>query len=176
MHRIWKRLDQPGLEFAHIVPTKDGFTVRSSLIDGGPAPFAMVYTWTLSPEWRTRSLDIAHADGTRSLMIERKGDAVWRVDGRDAPHLDGCREIDVSATPFCNTLAISLLGGDGELAAAYVEASTLETMPSRQRYERLGEKLWRYHDLGVAKGFTADLKIDRDGLVSHYEGLFEALR
>lgn len=176
MRRIWKRLDQPGLELADITATDEGFTVRSSLIDGGPSPFAMLYTWMLSRTWRTRSLDIAHVNGDRALSIERSGDTAWRVNGKDALHLDGCAEIDVSATPFCNGLAIRLLGGDGELTAAYVDASTLETMPSRQRYERLGEKLWCYYDLGVAKGFTAELKMDRDGLVSHYEGLFEGIR
>jgi hypothetical protein len=176
MRRIWKRLDQPGLELAEITATDEGFAVRSSLIDGGREPFAMLYTWMLSRDWRTQSMDIAHVTGDRSLSIERTGDAAWRVNGHNAPHLDGCREIDVSATPFCNGLAIRLLGGDGELTAAYVDASTLETMPSRQRYERLGEKLWCYYDLGVAKGFTAELKIDREGFVSHYEGLFEAIR
>jgi hypothetical protein len=47
--------------------------------------------------------------------------------------------------------------------------------PSHQRYERRGAGLWRYIDKGVAAGFEADLKLDADGLVAHYEGLFEAV-
>ena len=47
--------------------------------------------------------------------------------------------------------------------------------PSRQRYEVLEAYRWRYIDLGVANGFEAGLKVDQDGFVIDYEGLFEAL-
>lgn len=46
--------------------------------------------------------------------------------------------------------------------------------PSRQRYERISDRNWRYHDLGVASGFSADLQLDEDKLVKTYAGLFEA--
>jgi hypothetical protein len=63
----------------------------------------------------------------------------------------------------------------GELTALYVPAATLKPIPSAQRYERQADRQWRYVDKGAAAGFEADLKLDADGLVSHYEGLFEAL-
>jgi uncharacterized protein len=59
--------------------------------------------------------------------------------------------------------------------ALYVDASDLSVQPSRQRYERLGERQWRYVDLGVAKGFKAVLDFDEDGIVTTYEGLFERI-
>lgn len=175
MFRKWRRLDRPGLELARIETGADGFTVASALIDGGEAPFALRYRWTLDAAWRTRALRIEHIHAGPSRVIERAGDTRWRVDGRDAPHLDGCAELDLSATPFCNALAIRLLGGAGELTCAYVDAPDLSVQPSRQRYERLEENVWRYIDLGVAEGFTAVLRLDADGLVETYEGLFEAL-
>ncbi len=176
MLRRWRRIDQPGLELAHIDIASQGVTVSSTLVDGGEKPFSLRYVWTLDPEWRTRTLRIEHMDGEdRWLTIERAGDASWRIDRQPAPHLEGCSELDLSATPFCNGLALRLLGRDGECDAADISAETMTVTPSRQRYEKISNTHWRYIDLGVDHGFTAALELDEDGLVARYEGLFEAL-
>ncbi len=176
MFRRWQRLDQPGLELAHIVIEPRGVVVSSTIVDGGEQPFSLRYLWTLDSAWRTRSLRIDHMGSIdRSIMIERAGDAAWMLDNAPAPHLDGCVDLDLSATPFCNTLAMKYLAGDGALTAAYVSGVDLSVVPSRQRYERLSDVHWRYHDLGVAAGFNANLDLDEHGLVRTYEGLFETV-
>jgi hypothetical protein len=112
----------------------------------------------------------------RALMIERAGPTAWRVDGESRTYLDCCDELDVSATPFCNSLAVRHFGDiDGEWSALYVAVPDLIMTPSRQRYEKRAERTWRYIDLGVVKGFEADLELDEDGLVRRYSGLFESL-
>ena len=177
MFRRWRRIDRPGLELARIDIEKRGVTVSSTLVDACAShPYSLRYIWTLTPQWRTRTLRIEHMNGDdRWLTIDRAGDSSWRLDNKPAPHLDGCTELDVSATPFCNTLAMRLLGKDGALTVAYVSAEDLGVQPSRQRYEKFTETHWRYHDLGVADGFTADLYLDDAGLVKMYDGLFEAI-
>ena len=103
--------------------------------------------------------------------------AHWRIDGRARPDLDGCDEIDLSFTPFCNSLALRRLqlplerGRD--MTALYVEIPKLDVVPSRQRYERVGTHSYRYIDLGQNAGFEAVLDVDGDGIVRRYEGLFE---
>lgn len=176
MLRCWRRLDQPGLELARIEPAPDGLSVTSSVIDGGSEPFSLRYTWSLDPDWRTRSLRIDWSnEHDRTLTIEREGDADWKIDGEPAPHLSGCIEVDLSATPFCNGLAIRRLGKSGDLRAAWINAADLSIVSSRQSYEKLDARNWRYTDMGVARGFEAGLHLDADGLVERYEGLFEAL-
>lgn len=176
MFRRWRRIDRPGLEVARIDVERRGVTVASTLVDAGSHPFSLRYIWTLTPQWRTRTLRIEHMNGDdRWLTIDRVGDASWRLDNKPAPHLEGCAELDISATPFCNALAIRLLGRDGALTTAYVDASDLSVQPSRQRYEKVSDTHWRYHDLGVAAGFNADLFLDEDRLVKTYTGLFETI-
>jgi hypothetical protein len=68
-----------------------------------------------------------------------------------------------------------LLGRDGALTAAYIAADTMTVQPSRQRYEQISDTHWRYYDLGVAAGFTANLHLDEGRLVRTYEGLFETI-
>jgi hypothetical protein len=49
----------------------------------------------------------------------------------------------------------------------------LRVARSRQRYDYKSPGLFRYIDLGLSAGFEADLRIDDQGLVVSYEGLFE---
>jgi uncharacterized protein len=131
--------------------------------------------WLLEPSWRSRTVKLTQHSrrGLKTRQIER-GREGWIVDARRRPDLGDCDEIDVSATPFCNGLALHALGHTpGSLTALYVDAADLSVHPSRQRYERMTQNKWRYIDLGVVRGFEAVLDFDEHGIVQHYEGLFE---
>lgn len=174
--RRWRRVDAPGLELMTLSRDASGLTVRSTLVYAGEESYGLRYRWELDASWHTRTLHLERTDdaGT-SLCIERTGDTDWRVDGQVRPDLAGCHEVDVSATPFCNSLAIRRLGrADGDLLALFVDAPSLTCQPSRQRYEALGPRAWLYLDKGVADGFNAQLDLDEEGLVASYEHLFEA--
>jgi hypothetical protein len=176
--RRWRRLDEPGLELLHLVRTDDGIQVTSDLVHAGGNPFGLRYSWSLDADGRTRSLQLSvrHDGRERVCHVARTGPAAWSVDGRPRPDLDGCVELDVSATPFCNPLAVHHLGGKtGELTVAFVDLPVLSIVPFRQRYEAMGPHQWRYISLGASKGFTAVLTFDDQGLVRHYEGLFETI-
>ncbi len=175
MLRKWRRLDEPGLEVFQIVPDADGFRATSTIVHAGAEAFGMAYVWLLDQNWRTRQLELRFSSPIEreTMSIQRTLDG-WLVDGRERRDLAGCDEIDLSATPFCNSLAMRLLKGSGELTALYVNVPSLQLLPSRQRYKALEGHRWRYVDLGVAKGFEAGLKVDQVGFVIDYEGLFEA--
>jgi len=176
MLRRWRRVDEPGLEFMALSRSAWGLSVRSTLIHAGAESFGLRYRWELDPSWRTRTLRIDRTDAVeKSLLIERTDDASWRVDGEIRADLAGCHEVDLSATPFCNGLAIRHIGEAGDdLLALFVDAPALTCQPSPQRYEPLGPRAWRYVDKGVSDGFTARLELDTEGLVAKYEHLFEA--
>lgn len=175
---LWRRLDRPGLELLWLSDEPSGPLARSNVVDGGNVPYAVGYEWALDPSWRTRYLKVQLAQQvTRSMVIERIGETTWQVNGEARPDLEGCMEIDLSTTPFCNTLALRRFGpppgGPGALVALYVSFPDLTCRPSRQKYERLDERRFRYVDLGAFRGFTAEIVVDQDGLVETYEGLFE---
>ncbi len=170
----WQRLDQPGLELMQFDMDDHGVNANAALIDGGGDPFSLTLHWRLDPAWCSRGLKLARTGvaGETRLEIARTPQG-WRINDEARPDLAGCLELDVSATPFCNGLAIRALGeAPGELAALYVDAADLSVQPSRQRYERLGPRRWRYIDLGIAAGFEAVLELDDDLVVREYEGLF----
>lgn len=176
----WRRLDTIGLELLVLRAGAAGVSAESTVIcaaeDGGFQH--LDHAWELTPDWRARSLRVARraANGRRTLRLERDGDG-WRVDGERRPDLDAADEPDLSVTPFCNTLIIRKLpaveGASLTVDTAYVNGDDLTVMRSRQRYDRKGPSLFRYVDLGAAAGFEADLQVDGQGLVRHYEHLFE---
>jgi len=107
------------------------------------------------------------------------------ADGEPVPALDGCIDVDISATPFTNTLPIRRLGlKPGEAAnlkVAYLAIPEMRVEPARQRYTCLERDdqggLYRYESLdGEFAGFTADLPVDAGGLVLDYPGLFRRAR
>jgi hypothetical protein len=171
----WRRLDFIGLEILQLEQDEQGLKAHASIIDAGAGQFSLWMELTLDMTWRSRALKLTQRSraGMKTLRIER-GQTGWIVDAKPRPELSACLEVDVSATPFCNGLALHALAHEpGEMTALHVDASDLSVQPSRQRYERLDERKWRYIDLGVARGFEAVLDFDEDGLVTRYEGLFE---
>ena len=110
------------------------------------------------------------------LTLERAGTG-WRVNGEPRPELAGAEEPDLSVTPFCNTFPTrrtpQTAGESLTLDTAFIDGLALTVARSSQRYDRQGAGRLRYVDLGLSRGFEADLVVDDAGLVLRYEHLFE---
>jgi hypothetical protein len=176
----WRRSDGRSLEVLRLSAAPGGLIAHSSVVDAGEPAFAVEYHWALDAAWRTQSLRVRVVHAVeRSLLVERNGDASWQIDGRPRADLDGCEEIDLSITPFCNTLAVRRFGpppgAAGELTTLYLGFPDDSPVPSRQRYERLEDRVFKYVDLGRFSGFEARITVDEHGLVRTYEGLFERI-
>ena len=50
------------------------------------------------------------------LSLTGDGAGRWQIDGRDAPDLDGCLDLDIQVTPFTNSLPIRRLDLAARLA------------------------------------------------------------
>lgn len=173
----WRRVDVAGLERLTIeAAERGGLVVRGTLVTAGEGGFSLSHEWHLDAAWRTLAIRVAcdGPDGHRGVRVERDGDG-WRVDGAMRPDLAGTLEPDLSATPFCNSLALRRMGDAADLIldTVYIAAPALTVERSRQRYERVADSRVRYVDLGTAAGFTALLDLDAEGFVTRYDGLFE---
>jgi hypothetical protein len=175
---FWRRIDVTGLERLELAVQSDGITATSTVICLETGGFRLDHCWRLSPDWRALSVTVErwNAEGHDVLSLERAG-AGWRVDGATRPDLDGAEEPDLSVTPFCNTFPIRRMpeepGASLTLDTAFIDGPALTVARSRQRYVRQGPGRVRYVDLGLSRGFEADLVVDESGLVLAYEHLFE---
>jgi hypothetical protein len=175
---FWRRTDVEGLERLELLVGPEGVTAAGTVLCLEGGGFRLEHRWRLDPDWRARAVTVERWDGRGrgSLRVERDG-AGWRVDGAVRPDLDGAEEPDLSVTPFCNTFPIrrtpSAAGASLTLDTAFIDGPALTVARSRQRYDRQGPGRLRFVDLGLSRGFEADLVLDDAGLVLRYEHLFE---
>jgi uncharacterized protein len=174
---IWRRtLDDRSFEECDVTATPDGFAIAGHVIaaqDG--APLVVHYDIDCGENWSARSVAIDQSFGNvrRRLRLDRAGDG-WLVDGVHDARLDGCAEPDLGLTPSTNALAIRHLdlaiGQAAEIRCAWIKFPALSAEPSLQRYERLGDRDYRYTN--VASGFTALVAVDALALPVTYENIW----
>jgi hypothetical protein len=178
---MWAPWEGPGLEHLRLLRSDVG-VVASGLVIGLEAgrPFRIGYEIRCDGLWRVREVRAGAPDLKRPMLeLLTDGEGRWkRRGGEPLPELDGCIDVDISATPFTNTLPIRRLGlkpgQSEELAVTYVRVPELLVGAERQRYQCLEGQadggLYRFEAL--PSGFTAELSVDVDGLVLDYPGLF----
>jgi hypothetical protein len=182
LQAMWTPWDGRGLEHLRLRVEESGGEADGAVIgeEDGVA-FRVRYVIRCDPGWRTREMVADPLDGRHPLRLNSDGDGNWSdASGRSIPELEGCIDVDLSATPFTNTLPVRRLGlregESAEIAIVYVDVPEMRLDFSRQRYTCLERGasggLYRYEDRGSFRGFAADLPVDADGLVLDYPGIF----
>jgi len=179
---MWTPWSEPGLEHLHLLQ-QDGNILADSIIVGvsNRLPFRLHYEITCDSNWKVKELGLTLLSGNReSIKIQTDGQGHWSTHtGDPVPSLEGCIDVDISATPFTNTLPIRRLalspGQSAELLVAYASIPEIELKPERQRYTCLewntDRGLYKYE--GLESGFSTELPVDSEGLVIDYPGLFK---
>jgi hypothetical protein len=174
---VWEWRDRPGLE--HLLLRSDAAGIHADglvLVELAGALLRLRYTILCDAEWRFRTATVAaESNGeTHQHRIEHGGDGDWIVDGAARPDLAACSDIDIMGTPFTNTMPIRRLALPPEqpvaLNVVYARIPDLDISMAAQDYTRRGAgdapDRFRYRSLG--SDFTAELSVDKDGIVIDY--------
>ena len=142
-------------------------------INGRPLRFS--YLLRCDSSWCVRAVRVEVLPRGPKLHLLSDGAGTWRDElGREMPALEGAIDVDISVTPFTNTLPIRRLalepGESRSLRVVYVDAPSLSLRVAEQRYTCLESGrdggLYLYaHD-----SVEAELAVDQDGLVIDYAG------
>ncbi|WP_244849277.1 putative glycolipid-binding domain-containing protein [Caballeronia sp. SL2Y3] len=173
----WAQRDGRGLEHLMLDERSDGVVIESVVAGEGEAgAFGITYRIECDVRWQVTRLAVKLAGGG-SIDLHRA--QAW-TDEHGAPQeaLDGCTDVDIIATPFTNTLPIRRLrlqpGERREIRVAYVRVPEMTVSAVAQAYTCI-EPNRRYRFEGLDTGFTAEIAVDEDGLVTDYPGLFERI-
>jgi hypothetical protein len=169
----WQRWEDDGLEYLVLRERPDGLVADAVVVT---PEFAARYRVVCDAACRTRRVDAWVIGVEAGLSLVADGDGHWHDGtGVPLPALDGALDVDLTPTPFTNTLPIRRLrlaaGDAAEIVVAYVRVPELEVVPEPQRYTCL-EPLRRYRFKSLDGGFTRDIEVDDRGLVTTYPGLF----
>jgi len=168
----WRDSDGESLEHCALVIGDEGVVVDSIVIAD---TFGLRYRIACDPDWGTRAVDVELIGTARPLHLLADGAGTWWRDGVPEARLAGTIDVDITATPFTNTLPIRRLrlndGDSRDITVAYVTVPDMTVTTHGQRYTKLTARRYRFEALD--SGFTRDLDVDEHGLVVHYPGLYE---
>lgn len=171
----WAAAQDGGLEHLELEAAETGAAAEGVVIgtDEG-RPFGVAYAIRCDAQWRVRGVEVRVA-GAGVLRLAADGEGNWRdADGRALPALAGCIDVDLTCTPFTNSLPIRRLGARlaqrQRITVACIDVPRLEVGPSHQAYTCLGPGRYLFESL--SRPFRAEIETDADGLVLRYPGLF----
>ncbi len=180
---LWRPWSKPGLEHLHLTQDDAGIVANGVIIGVDHQVFRLRYDISCDARWRVREVNVNLLDGQGPVIaLLADGEGHWfSLSGEPVLALDGCIDVDISATPFTNTLPIRRLalrpGQSATLSMVYIAVPRLDITAVEQRYTCLEMTAdggrYRYESLkqGVS-GFTAELPVDRIGLVGDYPEVF----
>jgi hypothetical protein len=169
-----------GFESVFLLRHGNGYQLagHTAAVEGDHA-WVVQYVISVDDAWLTRSAHITGwtEEGRRDVLLESDGSGQWSLDGRRAPELDGCLDVDLESSACTNTLPVHRLrleiGRESEAPAAYVRAVDLAVERLAQRYARVDDSngTHQYDYRAPAFDFETRLIYDAAGLVMSYPGI-----
>lgn len=173
---VWKSTYVNTTEFTTI-RVNDHIEVNGQITGQGLRKFLNInYQLVMNKNWEIQAVKINFiSDNSFTISLCKNDNNQWvNEKGEILSQLNNCIDIDITLTPFTNTLPINRLnlavGESKEIEVVYFELPTNHFSPSKQRYTNLGNGIYKYESL--ASGFTANLLVDTDGLVLNYPGIW----
>lgn len=182
---FWSDWDTRGLQHLHLAQQGKEIIAIGTILSytDENIPFHATYRILCDKQWIVRSVTLAcHHNNSAPIELKADGKGHWTdAQGVAIPFLNGCIDIDISATPFTNTLPIRRLSlREGEVAdiqVVYFKVPEMTFESVEQRYTYLEQTdagaLYRYD--GLVSNFRADIPVDQDGLVLDYPPLFRRI-
>ncbi len=179
---MWESCLYAGLEHLHMIQHDQGNKLDSVVIGvDRTSPFRLWYEIHTGKDWRVRQCMFRLLGaGSKAITLNADSHGHWTDEaGMALADLDDCIDVDISVTPFTNTLPIRRLslqpGQSANLKVVYITVPELEVHTMQQRYSCLEHRvdggIYRYESLG--SGFTRDLVVDAQGLVIDYPGIWK---
>jgi hypothetical protein len=164
------------LERSTLEPTGDGGRRLSGtvLLTVRRDPTEIRYSIVVDEAWRTRVVGI-RVDGDRrrdAVALQSDGEGRWTAGERELEAIEGCLDVDLEFTPATTIIAINRLepplGEEVTTDAAWVRFPGRDIGRIVQRYERIGDRTYRYRT-GESE---ATLALREDGLIRNFGSLW----
>ncbi len=173
--------DWSGKSIEHLVlnETSDRIHAASVIIStDGDNPFAARYEIACDSEWRVRSVGVELLGEDRKIELTADGEGNWSDETGALVEFRGAIDVDITATPFTNTLPIRRInpgnGQSADIITVYIQLPEMIVTPDPQRYTCIKEGcLYRFESLD--SDFAQDIEVDDRGLVITYPGLFKRI-
>lgn len=179
----WQADDGHGFEGTRLhLGAGKAFRALGRLVRADPAgEFTASYRLVVGDDGTMERVSItaATASGERHLTLNRTDDGYWLLDtgsGGTRAQFGGAVDVDLAGSPMFNTLPIRRLGLHQEAAEhtipmLFVSLPDLEVTLVQQRYRTVSTDEVAPVVEFASGDFSAELRLDADGMVTAYPGL-----
>jgi hypothetical protein len=174
---LWTGIEFHSMENCFIDISANGSKTTSTIIGYYDNKiYKVTYRIITNQNWETVFLEIntRHSNENRTIQFAGDGKGNWTNAGMKNNYLTGCIDVDISLTPFTNTLPIRRLdlkeNQTADIQVIYFDILNHQIKPVPQRYTRISNT--EYHYQNVVDDFEAKIKVDESGLVVDYPLLF----
>lgn len=179
---VWEGLEYDTEEHCNVNFLETGIMVRSE-IEGWAGVKAVYaeYILTLNSDWTVREIEIHFTVGAaeHSYNFIRHASGHWTdATGTLFRQFGECRFVDISLTPFTNTLVVNgtkfTQGETEQISVLYFDILANEVREDVQRYTNINATTYNFENAGG--NFSADIEVDADGFVTRYPNLYDMLK
>ncbi|MGD6834842.1 putative glycolipid-binding domain-containing protein [Sutcliffiella halmapala] len=177
---VWKNEEKYGCEYFIIVETDNNTLLAEGTViyveEEVPTAHEVEYSIELDKNWITRKLSIL-VDKQTSLEIHSDGEGNWfNTEGDLLEFLKGAIDIDISATPFSNSLPVNrfnwIVNQIEHIEIVYISVPSLELKKVSQSYRYIGNNANQRYFNYCCNDYETIITVDSDGFVIDYPNVF----
>src|SRR5690349_23936900 len=103
---IWKGIVNDSLEYLNLIRQGDTFTVESKTIGASKDKiFSVDYYLKINADWTIETFDVTYeVNRTKERIFGKRNADVWVINGLKDSNFAHVKFIDISITPFTNSL------------------------------------------------------------------------
>ncbi|MCJ7932899.1 MAG: putative glycolipid-binding domain-containing protein [Chryseobacterium sp.] len=174
---IWQGILYQSLEYFKIKENGDRYTIESKIIGCYENKmYTADYKILITQDWTVLEFVIESEINTiKNILTGKKRQDEWVINNVIHPDFKGFEYIDISLTPFTNTLPINNLklaeNSSRKIDVIYIDVLNHHIRPAKQQYTRTALNKYLYEN--IETDFKAEISVDEAGLVISYPKLFE---
>ncbi|WP_126651880.1 putative glycolipid-binding domain-containing protein [Chryseobacterium aureum] len=176
---IWQGIYYQSLEYFNLQSDHHNYTVESKIIGClEDKIYSIEYKINTDKDWIVQDFLIESEINTIKRTISgKRNQNQWEINGVVNSKFNNFKFIDISLTPFTNTLPINHLkipeNNSQKIDVLYIDILKHQTRPVQQQYTRTAVNKYLYEN--IENDFKAEISVDESGLVSSYPELFEKI-
>ncbi len=177
---LWKGIYYASMENCMITTNAAGYFINSQLTGSFDNKIMRIdYQLQLDHLWNTLSViaNSRYGEHVNALSFANDGNGNWTFNNKPVPEFAGCMDVDISVTPFTNTLPINRLklniNDCQQIKVVYINLPSEELHVMEQRYTKISDLEYLYQN--VTSKFEALISTDKNGIVINYPGIFERI-
>ncbi|MGE7625278.1 putative glycolipid-binding domain-containing protein [Viridibacillus sp. NPDC096237] len=175
---VWENNEFFGIEYMELSFLDNKIDVDSTVISiENNIPYKINYNISLDTDWVVKKLHIDIGDSNKSLKISSNGKGQWfDIKGNEIHELDGAIDIDISCTPFTNSLPINRFEWDHNTSKnfemVFISIPDMTYKKVKQSYTLIKDTVDSREFQYKSGTYETKIEVDINGLVITYPGVF----